>query len=1011
MAVQNDLDIKLEINNNKCDFTLKYVHELLNRVNTFLDRNYSETDKYKIYVNKLLSVVDISFAAELLMKIICIKNGLSEEEWTTHDLKELFNKLPSHIQSAIVSNMNTSIYEFQNAISDIENSSAYERCRYITNNFCNPDYQFIKELTLSLYKIVTGKDYDQELKFRNIGITENEYDSRVKSLEKMYIKKLYEKAIILKNNICDNYTTYIDENILTCDYSLYIELSYKMYDQTGKSYGHESKDLYKKLDGELLSLFAKGIYSQFEYNRTRKNFMYDHENLYSSMHYSLKSIFYPVDFENNYKKERNDLFKDIKESFKKSRYCTLNYYYNYDLLEKYCYVVKDLNDFLENERALVSKSIKFKKLFPDLVYQKWYMYNIGEIDDKRIEKLYEVKKILLEKNMVKYLHSRQYGYLIKNLLNYSDNQIDSVIARIRDYANNKIFCNNMHRIDKDLIDEYCCNSIQNEVFEYLNKHSELNNKCDIKRSDIDYIYKLISNSIIKYHDRLIINLIKNNYVYDIKKIEQLIKTISSINMDEKIKQDIIDNLGPFISLTDDKLHVSLYIFGIMLIERKKFKDQSCDFNWNELSNLLVDDTNFSRRCILYRKIFGNQEQNYSLYFKIISNMELKEVEFLVESGYFAKFNILDKEKIYKYLCDKEILQEYRNSNKFMNVSLEEYKNSNEFMNVSPEEYVMPKKLELYTKFKQVCMYDKRGKQGKKSIDEGFNKIWNYIEQDENHLLEMQRIIEYQVVREHPEILKKIEFNEGTVYLLGDFNNLYYKIVNKELDDFHLLSDDQYKKIEIYLLQNTSFIDELDNSENGEKKQSGEHLRKIHQMLSEKKILPLISKSMWQYGDKDTSLNILEKISNIKFKNLQLIDDKKEFLAKYYMMKHRYETEHKDDFNYNCDYIDSLLDYRLNYVKNIISKYNNSANREDINTIKSYLKDAIVCGMGNLSDYIKANETINNMEIYSSSNYIDWLDMIKTIGVLSGISDEKELWLKEQSQNEVTTSNKSNSIAR
>ena len=91
---------------------------------------------------------------------------------------------------------------------------------------------------------------------------------------------------------------------------------------------------------------------------------------------------------------------------------------------------------------------------------------LGEIDDKRIEKLYEVKKILLEKNMEKYLHSRQYGYLIKNLLNYSDNQIDSVIARIRDYANNKIFCNNMHRIDKDLIDEYCCNSIQNEVFEY-----------------------------------------------------------------------------------------------------------------------------------------------------------------------------------------------------------------------------------------------------------------------------------------------------------------------------------------------------------------------------------------------------------------------------------------------------------------------------------------------------------------------------------------------------------------
>ena len=189
MAIQNDLDIKLEINNNKCGFTLQYVQALLNRVNAFLDKNYKEENKYASYVNNLLSVVDIAFAAELLLKILCIQNGLSEEEFITHNLNELFNKLPSNIQREITNNMNISVNEFQNLISNPENNIAYEHCRYITNHFCNPNYNFLKNLTLSLYKIASGKDHNQELKIRDIHITKDEYDTNIESLEKLYIKK------------------------------------------------------------------------------------------------------------------------------------------------------------------------------------------------------------------------------------------------------------------------------------------------------------------------------------------------------------------------------------------------------------------------------------------------------------------------------------------------------------------------------------------------------------------------------------------------------------------------------------------------------------------------------------------------------------------------------------------------------------------------------------------------------------------------------------------------------
>ena len=96
-------------------------------------------------------IVNKAFACELFMKSIILVQG-AEQPAHTHNLKELFNLLPSSIQAEIQANLSSLCDDFNLQL--VEISDLFEECRYVFEyESIHLNLLFLRELTRFLYTI------------------------------------------------------------------------------------------------------------------------------------------------------------------------------------------------------------------------------------------------------------------------------------------------------------------------------------------------------------------------------------------------------------------------------------------------------------------------------------------------------------------------------------------------------------------------------------------------------------------------------------------------------------------------------------------------------------------------------------------------------------------------------------------------------------------------------------------------------------------------------------------
>ena len=131
---------------------LRYVDILLGRVDKFVSST-SNSNLMDEFVFKKSMIVDISFACELLIKVLLLRQGISSETFNSHNLNINFNLLDSTTQQEIKGLV--SDVDFDSKLSNPDTSSTYENSRYIyESNTGNPDYVFLSGLCKALYKKV-----------------------------------------------------------------------------------------------------------------------------------------------------------------------------------------------------------------------------------------------------------------------------------------------------------------------------------------------------------------------------------------------------------------------------------------------------------------------------------------------------------------------------------------------------------------------------------------------------------------------------------------------------------------------------------------------------------------------------------------------------------------------------------------------------------------------------------------------------------------------------------------
>ena len=79
---------------------LRYVDILLGRVDKFVSST-SNSNLMDEFVFKKSMIVDISFACELLIKVLLLRQGISSETFNSHNLNINFNLLDSTTQQEI----------------------------------------------------------------------------------------------------------------------------------------------------------------------------------------------------------------------------------------------------------------------------------------------------------------------------------------------------------------------------------------------------------------------------------------------------------------------------------------------------------------------------------------------------------------------------------------------------------------------------------------------------------------------------------------------------------------------------------------------------------------------------------------------------------------------------------------------------------------------------------------------------------------------------------------------
>lgn len=753
------MNIENEIINNKENLTIKYASKLLERLEILLKNSKAETDIDKFVLLKT-AASDLAFACELLIKSKLSRygNDSSYKPWESHNLKTCYDKLKQEDKTLLENKMLEKNYNIIDVLRNENTSLAYEKRYLYEENTGIPNYKFLCHFANALLELENEDTYNLEI----IDTLSDNFDYTVfdkNNILEKHTAKIFEKANIydIDNNF-DCEERYIIKNMKTSDYALFSELIFKKFSNGRNCRSHELSELHKRLEDACKFLITKEDYTyRYIVDNKNINFYWTFDSLLSGEEFDVGD-------------RLRDIYADLDDAFKKSRYATTEFYDKYDEVYNFAQRIKIINDLLLGNRTEVNIIMENKKILMEK-----FGYHFMEINSFAAE---EIKNINIDYLM--YLNScidvNSYCEVPKKiLLETNENIINKIKYFILNYPDEIIPIAIDYLVEKKdnfyILDQYKYNiSIKlqesgiSQTRENIDKYMSLIeqvNKCGlgkdltnyilsgkiliymIKINDLDrinayikYLFNLyfLGYDINKFH----LDFLSKIYLEDINKINKLRKIFKNNNQEELFYQQI----GYILEISEEQIYKTLDIINKNQIQISYYKDPSLfKIDLNKLLQF-INEINQSDKIKLDEKL------------SITNKINLK------------KYNSIDMKKIYKILYENNLLFLYKyegimtyNVNVIDNPTL-----LNELMS-----YDLIKNINS-------SRYNDSDRHGISTL---VYNMFNYKEIKDNLL----DLLTKKIVIDKPSILNKLNTSSGlqnNIYKINIYNTWYEKIENNNI---------------------------------------------------------------------------------------------------------------------------------------------------------------------------------------------------------------------------------------
>lgn len=752
------MNIENEIINNKENLTIKYASKLLERLEILLNNSKAENDIDKFVLLKT-AACDLAFACELLIKSKLSRYGNDSlyKPWESHNLKKCYDKLEQEDKTLLENKMLEKNYNIIDVLSNENTSLAYEKRYLYEQNTGIPNYKFLCHFANALLELENENTYNLEI----IDTLSDNFDytvfDRDNILEK-YTAKIFEKANIYDiDNDFDYEERYIIKNMKTSDYALFSELIFKKFSNERNYRSHELSELHKKLEDACKFLIAKEDYTyRYIVDNKNINFYWTFDSLLSGEEFDVGD-------------RLRDIYADLDDAFKKSRYATTEFYDKYNEVYNFAQRIKIINDLLLGNRTevntiMTNKNILMKEF--GYHFMERYSFTAEEIKNINIDYLmylknidinfdYAVpKKILLETNegiinKIKYF-----------ILNYPDERIPIAIDYLVEKKDNSYILDQYKYNISIKLQESGISQTKENIDKYISLVKQFN-KCGlgkdltnsilsgkilismIKINDLDkinlYIKYLFNLYYLDYDiDKFHFDFLSKIYLEDINKINKLRKIFKNNNQEELFYQQI----GYILEINEEQIYKTLDIINKNKILKTYYRDP----------NLFKTDLNEFLQFINEIK----QSDKIKLDAKLIitNGINLK------------KYNGIDIRGIYKILYENNLLFLYKYEG-IMTASV----------NVIDDSGLL-NELIGYDLIKSInsSRYSDRDRHGISTL------VYNifYYKEIKDNLLDL---LTKKIVIDNPYILDKLNNSSGlqnNIYKINIYNTWYEKIENNNI---------------------------------------------------------------------------------------------------------------------------------------------------------------------------------------------------------------------------------------
>ena len=759
------MNIENEIINNKENLTIKYASKLLERLEILLKNSKAENDIDKFVLLKT-AACDLAFACELLIKSKLSRygNDSSYKPWESHNLMTCYDKLEQEDKTLLENKMLEKNYNIMDVLRNENTSLAYEKRYLYEENTGIPNYKFLCHFANALLELENENTYNLEI----IDTLSDNFDYTVFDKDNILEKhtaKIFEKANIydIDNNF-DGEERYIIKNMKTSDYALFSELIFKKF-SNGRNYrSHELSELHKRLEDACKFLITKEDYTyRYIVDNKNINFYWTFDSLLSGEEFDVGD-------------RLRDIYADLDDAFKKSRYATTEFYDKYDEVYNFAQRIKIINDLLLGNHTEVNIIMENKKILMEKFgyhFMEKYSFTAEEIKNINIDYLmylknidinfdYAVpKKILLETNediinKIKYF-----------ILNYPNKQIPIAIDYLVEKKDNSYILDQYKHNISIKLQESGISQTRENIDKYISLLKQVNtllkqvNRCELEEYFTNYIlsgkiliYMIkinnldIINSYIKYlfnlydsHydiDKFHLDFLSKIYLEDINKINELRKIFKNNNQEELFYQQI----GYILEINKEQIYKTLDIIN---------KNKILRFYYND-PNLFKTDLNEFLQFI--------NEINQS------DKIKLDEKLSITNKINLKKYNSIDMKKIYKILYENNLLFLYK---------YEGVMTAN--VNVIDDSGLL-NELMSYDLIKNInnSRYNDSDRHGISTL---VYNMFNYKEIKDNLL----DLLTKKIVIDNPHILNKLKTSSGlenNIYKINIYNTWYEKIENNNI---------------------------------------------------------------------------------------------------------------------------------------------------------------------------------------------------------------------------------------